>query len=79
MHCHDASCSPASRRPQKLRAGLKAELGALYPLLLLKPIETMAGPEGAHAVTMAAEGLLHTCGHPQVQRAGGAPGMRLGA
>lgn len=52
---------------QKLRAGLKAELGALYPLLLLKPIEAMPSPEGAHAVSMAAEGLLHTCSHPQVQ------------
>ncbi|KAL4853786.1 Brefeldin A-inhibited guanine nucleotide-exchange protein 3 [Chlorella vulgaris] len=50
---------------QKLRAGLKAELGALYPLLLLKPIEA-AAPDSPHAMVMAAEGLLHVCSHPQV-------------
>ena len=55
--------------PQKLRAGLKAELGALYPLLLLKPVEA-AAPESAHSVVMAAEGLLHVCSHPQVRSAG---------
>jgi hypothetical protein len=54
---------------QKLRAGLKAELGALYPLLLLKPIEA-AAPDSPHAMVMAAEGLLHVCSHPQVQAAG---------
>lgn len=52
---------------QKLRAGLKAELGALYPLLVLKPIEAVA-PDSAHAVAMAAEGVLHVCSHPQVGR-----------
>jgi hypothetical protein len=60
--------------PQKLRAGLKAELGALYPLLLLKPVEA-AAPESAHSVVMAAEGLLHVCSHPQVRGAGLVEGM----
>ncbi len=58
---------PAPLHPaaQKLRAGLKAELGALYPLLLLKPIEAPTA-DGAHSATMAAEGLLHVCSRPQV-------------
>lgn len=70
---------PAPNFEQKLRAGLKAELGALYPLLLLKPLEGLGGPGGGgaapaavppeagpHAALMAAEGLLHVAGRPQV-------------
>ena len=50
--------------PQRLRAGLKAELGALYPLILLKPVEADA-PESTHGILMAAEGLLAVCSAPQ--------------
>ena len=72
LSCLTVPCPPWL--PQKLRAGLKAELGALYPLLLLKPVEA-AAPESAHSVVMAAEGLLHVCSHPQVRAAGLVEGM----
>ncbi|KAL6766957.1 hypothetical protein ACKKBG_A38045 [Auxenochlorella protothecoides x Auxenochlorella symbiontica] len=49
----------------RLRAGLRAELGALYPLLLLRPLEA-ARPESVFQAEAALEGLLPICSSPQI-------------
>ncbi len=52
-----------------LRMNLQAELGALYPLVLLRPLEHGEDKSSAHASMQsvaALRGLEHVCEHPQV-------------
>jgi len=49
----------------RLREFLKAEVGALYPLLLLRPLEADR-PESPHQVLAALTGLAVLCSSPQV-------------
>jgi hypothetical protein len=49
----------------RLREFLKAEVGALYPLLLLRPLEAER-PESPHQVIAALTGLASVCSSPQV-------------
>jgi len=49
----------------RLREFLKAEVGALYPLLLLRPLEAER-PENPHQVLAALTGLAALCSSPQV-------------
>ncbi|KAL4515001.1 hypothetical protein Ndes2526B_g03682 [Nannochloris sp. 'desiccata'] len=49
----------------RLREFLKAEVGALYPLLLLRPLEAER-PESPHQVLAALTGLAGVCSSPQV-------------
>jgi len=50
---------------QRLREGLKAEVGALYPLLLLRPLEAER-PDSPHQAFAALEGINTVCSSPQV-------------
>lgn len=50
---------------KSLREGLKAEIGALYPLLFLRPLEADRADSQAH-VTAALQGLMSICGSPQI-------------
>ena len=50
---------------QRLREFMKAEIGALYPLLLLRPLEADR-PESPHGVLAALKGLTPVCTSPQV-------------
>ena len=51
-----------------LRATLRAEIGALYPLVLLRPLENSETVDGAMSkqAMAALRGLEELCGHPQV-------------
>ena len=62
-------------RAAPLRAGLRAELGALYPLLLLRPLEAER-PDTPTQALMALEGLAAVCASPQVCACGGGGGWR---
>lgn len=50
---------------QRLREFMKSEIGALYPLLLLRPLEADR-PESPHGVLAALKGLTAVCTSPQV-------------
>lgn len=52
-----------------LRSNLKAEIGALYPLVLLRPLETGEISSSAfakHQAIAALGGLEYVCQHPQI-------------
>jgi len=50
---------------QRLREGLKAEVGALYPILLLRPLE-LERPDSPAQALAALSGLGSVCGSPHV-------------
>ena len=50
---------------QRLREFLKAEIGALYPLLFLRPLEAER-PESPQQVLSALNGLASLCASPQI-------------